>query len=246
MPEHTVAPQLQGDVQDLTPGVLVDLFELDPTPIAPGETPFYFTPMTDRRLEPVSFNGQAYEPFPIQIEGLETSIRGALPRPRLTVSTVDGLVTSLIQQYNDLLGARVRRTRTFEKYLDGEEMEDPLAFVIADLWLIDRKVSETPAQVEFELASVLDWQGQRIPRRLVLANACPWVYEGEIRGIGGECDYQNGGRGDQSNMYDANDNPTSDPNEDTCGKRLRSCKLRFGQNASLPFGGFPGAQRVIR
>ncbi len=28
---------------------------------------------------------------------------------------------------------------------------------------------------------------------------------------------------------------------DQCGKRLSSCKLRFGANAPLPFGGFPGA-----
>lgn len=28
---------------------------------------------------------------------------------------------------------------------------------------------------------------------------------------------------------------------DKCGKRLQSCKLRFGLNGSLPFGGFPGA-----
>lgn len=28
---------------------------------------------------------------------------------------------------------------------------------------------------------------------------------------------------------------------DRCGKRLQSCRLRFGLNGSLPFGGFPGA-----
>lgn len=27
---------------------------------------------------------------------------------------------------------------------------------------------------------------------------------------------------------------------DVCGKRLQSCRLRFGNNATLPFGGFPG------
>jgi len=27
---------------------------------------------------------------------------------------------------------------------------------------------------------------------------------------------------------------------DVCGKRLDSCKLRFGENSELPFGGFPG------
>jgi hypothetical protein len=28
--------------------------------------------------------------------------------------------------------------------------------------------------------------------------------------------------------------------KDICGKRLSSCKLRFGKGAQLPFGGFPG------
>ena len=32
---------------------------------------------------------------------------------------------------------------------------------------------------------------------------------------------------------------TVDPAKDVCGKRLSSCKARFGANASLPFGSFP-------
>src|SRR6185436_7754424 len=37
--------------------------------------------------------------------------------------------------------------------------------------------------------------------------------------------------------------PLDDPwyTQEKCGKRLSSCKLRFGENAELPFGGFPGA-----
>ena len=31
--------------------------------------------------------------------------------------------------------------------------------------------------------------------------------------------------------------------QDRCGKRLSSCKLRFGANNPLPFGGFPGVSR---
>lgn len=31
--------------------------------------------------------------------------------------------------------------------------------------------------------------------------------------------------------------------DDICGKRLTSCKLRFGENNPLPFGGFPGVSR---
>lgn len=33
---------------------------------------------------------------------------------------------------------------------------------------------------------------------------------------------------------------TVDPADDVCGKRLTSCKARFGNTAELPFGGFPG------
>lgn len=33
---------------------------------------------------------------------------------------------------------------------------------------------------------------------------------------------------------------TVNPADDVCGKRLSSCKARFGSNAELPFGGFPG------
>lgn len=33
---------------------------------------------------------------------------------------------------------------------------------------------------------------------------------------------------------------TGDPLNDVCGKRLSSCKARFGENAELPFGSFPG------
>jgi len=33
---------------------------------------------------------------------------------------------------------------------------------------------------------------------------------------------------------------TGTPIDDVCGKRLTSCKARFGENAELPFGSFPG------
>lgn len=36
------------------------------------------------------------------------------------------------------------------------------------------------------------------------------------------------------------DTDTGNPLDDVCGKRLNSCKVRFGENAQLPFGSFPG------
>jgi lambda family phage minor tail protein L len=40
--------------------------------------------------------------------------------------------------------------------------------------------------------------------------------------------------------FDANDQGVSTEAADVCGKRLSSCKARFGQTAELPYGGYPG------
>ena len=43
--------------------------------------------------------------------------------------------------------------------------------------------------------------------------------------------------------WDVNDNVESSLANDRCGKRVSSCKLRFGANNALPFGSFPSAGR---
>jgi lambda family phage minor tail protein L len=42
-------------------------------------------------------------------------------------------------------------------------------------------------------------------------------------------------------MFDVNDVPVTDPALDVCGKRLSSCKCRFGATNVLNFGSFPAA-----
>lgn len=72
-----------------------------------------------------------------------------------------------------------------------------------------------------------------LPRRQIIPNICWWAYRGA------DCQYTGGP------VARADDTATSDPQLDDCGKRLASCKLRFGAFAPLPFGGFPGAGRII-
>lgn len=45
----------------------------------------------------------------------------------------------------------------------------------------------------------------------------------------------------QTGFYFANDTQCPSPSDDACGKRLSSCRIRFGQFAELPYGGFPSA-----
>jgi lambda family phage minor tail protein L len=48
------------------------------------------------------------------------------------------------------------------------------------------------------------------------------------------CHYSGG------SYWNANDQVVATLAEDACGKRLESCRLRFGATSRLPFGGFPG------
>ena len=127
------------------------------------------------------------------------------------------------------------RKRTLAKYLDavnftaGNPDADPNQAFMDDVFFIDRKATENKVLVEFELAVAFDVQGVQLPRRQIIQNVCPWKYKGP------ECGYVPGG------MYNSSDQPVSQADQDVCGKRLNSCKLRFGTYAELPYGGFPAA-----
>jgi rubredoxin len=48
-----------------------------------------------------------------------------------------------------------------------------------DIYYIDRKSAENKSTIEFELASILDVEGVKLPNRLVLANRCTATYRCE-------------------------------------------------------------------
>lgn len=226
---------IQRDIQSLSPSALIELFELDTT--AQGGGKFYFHAGTNELGSPVVWQGVSYAPMPIQAEGFDITARGQLPRPKLRVANIDGLI-SLALSDDDIAGAKVIRRRTFAKYLDsvnfasGNPNADPSVEFPDDVFFIDRKSAENQAFVEFELTSSFDVTGVHLPRRQIIQNSCPWKYRGP------ECGYTGGPIADQL------DAPTSSMEQDACGKRLDSCKLRFGAAAVLPYGGFPAAGLV--
>lgn len=109
---------------------------------------------------------------------------------------------------------------------------DPNQYLDREIWFIDRKSAENKVFVEFELSAAFDVAGVLLPRRQCIQNVCTWAYRSA------ECGYTGGP------VADRNDEPVTDLADDVCGKRLSSCRLRFGQYAPLPFGGFPGAGLV--
>jgi lambda family phage minor tail protein L len=226
-----------SELQSLAPSAIIEVFQLDAT--AFGGDVYYFHAGTNGLRQNITWQGQEYVAYPIQMSGFEFSAGGQLPRPQMVVSNVTGAITALVLAYNDLLGAKVTRKRTMTKYLDAVNFiggvnpnADPDAEFNDDIFFIERKTTENNQAVSFELSASFDVQGVKLPRRQIIQNICPWKYRGA------ECGYTG------TNYFDSNDNSVASSSLDVCGKRLSSCELRFGTNLELPFGGFPAAGLV--
>lgn len=228
---------IQQDIN--TPGAkqLVELFELDAT--AAGGTVLRFHNGSNQLGTDVVWQGNTYSRFPIEASGFDFSGRGQMPRPVVRVANVTGLLGALVRTYQDLLGSKLTRRRTLMKYLDAVNFTggvnptaDPTAALPDDVYFIDRKATESKVMIEFELSAAFDVAGVQLPRRFVVQNVCQWAYRGA------ECSYTG------SAYFDANDAAVSSLAQDVCGKRLSSCKARFGQFSELPYGGFPAAGLV--
>ena len=225
------------ELAKLNPSAIIELFELHLDNTLHGSTDVYrFHAGANADVDGnVVFNGNTYTRIPVKTDGFEFTNTGTLPRPTLTISNLDGTMTTLLLLVNattagnDLGGAEVRRIRTLKKFLDGESTADPNAKFPDERWYVDRKANESRDSVTFELASKFDLAGQKLPKRQIVANVCQWVYRSS------ECSYTG------SNYFDVNGNTVGTLAADVCGKRVESCKLRFGNNGQLPFGSFPGA-----
>ena len=75
-----------------------------------------------------------------------------------------------------------------------------------------------------------------IPTRQ-LHSLCTWCIRGKYR-TGDGCDYAG------TRYFDKFNNSVDDPSLDECSGTLTGCKLRFGENEELSFGGFPGTSLI--
>ena len=223
---------IKSDIQKLYPGDLVDLFVLDLNPIGITDV-FRFHAMPSFGTGSVFWQGEEYVSFPIEAEGFELSGDQQRPTPKVRVANVTGLISSMLLEMDDLVGAKVVRKRTFSKYLDKESFPsntnptaDPAQCFSDEIWFIDRKATETKTSVTFDLCVPWDVQGVKIPARSCNATICGWRYKGD------GCGYTGGA------VATIKDEPTTDPLLDDCSKRKTGCQFRFGKNNPLPIGAF--------
>lgn len=229
---------IASGVQRLEQDAIVTVFELDARQFGDGILRFC-NEAVDGGL--VRFNGYEYQPVPIQAEGFEWNGQGTLPRPTLTVTAMELAFLSLVISADDLVGAPVKRIRTYRRHLDDGSDPDPEAMFPVDYYVIERKTSQNRRAIQFELSVQMDQQGRMIPHRQVLRDTCTHRYRyfanGEYQYDGVTCPYAGSGEWEQ------NGSPAA-PGEDRCGKRLSDCRLRFGENGVLPTRAFSGVGRV--
>jgi len=247
---------INSDYQKLEPGNEIRLIEVDGREfgmedvlrfhahnIAHTESEILAAGGDESKLQAKSIFWQdlEYKAWPYEIEGIESSTSGGESQPTLRVANIDGSITQLCLYFDDLLKAKVTIHDTLAQYLDagnfpdGNATADPLQEK-RQSFFIDAKSDETDEVIEFTLASPMALQGLMIPTRQ-LHSICTWCMRNQYRS-GDGCDYAG------TNYFDKNNNPVDDPSLDECSGTINGCKLRFGANNELPFGGFPGSSLI--
>lgn len=175
---------IQNEVRNSWHDTIVELFELDLSDIT-GESldVYYFTKDIFPDGTKLQWQGNVYEPFPIEITGFETTTKGSIPQPELTAANVLGTLASALGAFDDLVGAKVTRRRTLGKYLDNGTSPNASEEFPPDIYYIERKTSESNLSITWQLASKIDLEGLQLPRRVVTQNYCVWKYRGS------ECGY---------------------------------------------------------
>lgn len=229
----SVDDKFKLDLASLEQDALLDLYEIDLTSLTDkkgrfGKVLYLHNGMNEKRRN-IIFRGQEYQAYPIQGSNFERSVEGASNRPTLAVSNLFGLLTALINDFDDCLGAKVKRIQVYAKYLDRENFwndENPTAdpnMCVISYFIIEQISQLTAEGASFVLAIPSELDGLLLPARSVMANTCGFVYRSP------ECGY-NG-----VPVANEKDQPVTRIEDDKCSKCISGCRLR---NNVRRFGGF--------
>lgn len=150
---------------------LVELFTLDCSSL--GGATYYFTSNYYTDGSVVEWQGNTYTFIPIQSSGWETlgsTNQGAAtqPTPSITVSNVNKVLLTAVVSLGNIVGAKVTRYRTFQKFLDGQPSADSTQYVGPDVYYVNQKTTHTKNQITFQLINPIDMPGKQLPARQVL------------------------------------------------------------------------------
>lgn len=185
----------------------------------------------------IIFRGKVFGARPFGISGIGFTGNGKAEKPKLTLSNLDSRISAMIRSYNGMMQAKVTIWITAAELMDNEGNVEDGAYRKL-IYYVERPSLVNKTVAEFELTSPYDMDGIMIPARIT-QSVCYWAQRNWYRS-GKGCGY-NGNR-----MFDKDNKPVSDPSLDYCAGTVTACKLRFGENNPLDFGGAAVASLVRR
>lgn len=228
-------------LQSLYPGEILTLIEIDGTKFGAQVYRIHnenvqYTPeelmkaLQNGTLPPkeIVFQGEKYGARPFGISGISFTSNGKASKPVLTLSNIDSQVSAMIRSYNGMMQAKVTIWITSKEMMQEDGTVKPGAYRKL-VYYIERPSYCNQSIARFELTSPYDMDGIMIPPR-VSQSVCYWAQRGWYRS-GKGCAY-NGRK-----MFDKDNNPVTDPSLDYCAGTVTACKIRFGEDQELDFGG---------
>jgi lambda family phage minor tail protein L len=149
----------------------VSLFTLDTSAL--GGSVYNFTNNIYANGSFVMFANTSYVPLPMDFSGWEVMATssggsGAQPRPTFTVSNVNKTLLSVVISLGDLVGAKLTRIRTFEKYLDGQPNANTAQIIGPDVYTVAQKTGHNNVQITWQLVNPMDLPTAQLPARQIL------------------------------------------------------------------------------
>lgn len=247
---HNMTEQFVNCLQSLYPGEIITLVEIDGTKFGAQVYRFHNENISYTAEEllqaretgvlppkDIIFQGETYGARPFGITGISFTSNGKADKPQLTISNLDSQVSALIRQYNGMMQAKVTIWITAAEFLQGDGSVIDGAYRKL-VYYIERPNFCNPTIGRFDLTSPYDMDGIMIPPR-VTQSVCYWAQRGWYRS-GKGCGY-NG-----SLMFDKDNQPVSDPAQDYCAGTVTACKIRFGEDNEIDFGGCAVASLLRR
>jgi lambda family phage minor tail protein L len=231
---------IRGHSQKTALGARVVLYQIDLSSF--GLEDFFITGGPDGGTA-VSFGGQLFSPWPVRAEGFEVTT-GKLPTPLFTLANIGDILNPIVELNNDLIGAKLTRIRTYDRYLDSGVEPNGDAHLPLDVYEFASLETHDDEIVSWRLTALIDQEGVKLPGRQCVRDYCDHIVR---RWTGLAFDYTGA-----TCPYSEDDGPPRDINGNVCApedevfsKRLATCcQARFGPTAALPFRGFPGVARI--
>lgn len=168
--------------QSLSHPNFIELYEIDLQPIDAGVSPtdryLRFTNWTTEAGSVVRYNNLDWFRIPLEAEGFSMTTQGVPPSPKITVSNIGLVFTGAINEWSDLVGAKLTRKRVLAEALDTGTSPDVNAKWPDETWWIEVKEAETKLAVTFGLATPFELDAVVLPRRRALRHTCPFRYRG--------------------------------------------------------------------